>query len=361
MRIALVGPSNLGPYHLARYNALAAQGAEVHIAGCPVKEYYRPWEFAVDNAHFAVSRPFSGRARSLILEARAWLQSCEPDVAIVIGYNSAYGAAVASVAALQGIPRLLVLVGTEATAGRSATREIAKKAICRALFDGALVPGKRALEYALKLGIPSDRVWEVGNAVDNSHFDSSLKGSVQDAFVYVGRLSREKNLPKLLEAYEAYRAHGVQWRLLLAGDGPMRNELAEMCRVRNGVELLGWVSYRDLPSVLRRASALVLPSLHEPWGLVVNEAMASHLPVLVSRSCGCYPELCREGVNGFGFDPRSKYSISTAMLRLSSETAVSIQQMGLSSRQMVEQYSLERWSTTLLRAARFVLGSNSRK
>ena len=65
----------------------------------------------------------------------------------------------------------------------------------------------------------------------------------------------------------------------------------------------GFKQYHDLPAYYGLAGAFVHTSTVEQWGLVVNEAMAAGLPVLVSRNCGCAADLVQDGVNGFAFDP----------------------------------------------------------
>jgi len=69
------------------------------------------------------------------------------------------------------------------------------------------------------------------------------------------------------------------------------------------VQFRGHVDYQDLPALYGLARVLVLPSVAEPWGLVVNEAIACGLPVLVSQGCGAAADLVENGQNGFVFDP----------------------------------------------------------
>jgi glycosyltransferase involved in cell wall biosynthesis len=95
------------------------------------------------------------------------------------------------------------------------------------------------------------------------------------------------------------------------------------------------------------ASAFILPSLSEPWGLVVNEAMAAGLPVLVSHRCGCVPELVRSGLNGYVFDPYDIDGLARLMGVMSSETAMA-NKMGEASRRIVGSYTPETWAETLV-------------
>src|SRR5262249_59830905 len=106
-----------------------------------------------------------------------------------------------------------------------------------------------------------------------------------------------------------YRAAAgtAAWKLVLLGEGEQRAKLEglrDALGLRNDVSMPGFKQYDELPAYYGLASAFVHTSTTEQWGLVVNEAMAAGLPVLVSERCGCGPDLVREGVNGFTFDPR---------------------------------------------------------
>jgi 1,2-diacylglycerol 3-alpha-glucosyltransferase len=88
---------------------------------------------------------------------------------------------------------------------------------------------------------------------------------------------------------------------------------------------------------------LVLPSVSETWGLVVNEALAAGLPVLVSHRCGCVPELVRQGWNGYLCDPLDAGDMARWMAVLSSP-AVDLEAMGTASRRIIDLYTPETWA-----------------
>lgn len=354
MRIAIVGPTNLGPYHLARYNGLATLDIDLHIVTSPIREHKRPWHFATDEAHFSLHAPFSPGHASLsprtLAEAQRWLEEMQPQAVVVIGYASPYGWAFALAARRKKIPTLLTLIGCKPRTHSS--RELVKRALCTALFDAALVPGARGAEYALSLGIRASHIHRVGNVVDNRHFgmDAGTRNTSARSFLYVGRLSPEKNLDSLLAGYAAYRQQGGDWRLRIVGDGPEAGRLRERLRSIPDSDLAGWVGYDELPGVLQSSTALVLPSRYEPWGLVVNEAMAAGLPVLVSKSCGCWPELCLDGNNGFTIDPERPTSITQAMRRLSELSPQTLAEMGNASSQIIGAFDLSTWCRRFRRA-----------
>jgi glycosyltransferase involved in cell wall biosynthesis len=121
------------------------------------------------------------------------------------------------------------------------------------------------------------------------------------------------------------------------------------------VLLPGFKQYPDLPAYYGLASAFIHASTTEQWGLVVNEAMASGLPVLVSNRCGCAQDLVREGVNGFTFDPYNVEEMANVMLRLTETPKHRLTEMGDASRQLISAWGPERFARGLHDAAETAL------
>lgn len=122
--------------------------------------------------------------------------------------------------------------------------------------------------------------------------------------LYVGRLSREKDLLTLLKAWEVISDKRPSVRLDLIGSGPQERELklvVESMRLQSRVRFLGAKDIDEIYDAYTEADLLVLPSMREPWGLVVNEALSFGCPVVVSDRCGCVPELVHDGKTGFQF------------------------------------------------------------
>jgi glycosyltransferase involved in cell wall biosynthesis len=88
-------------------------------------------------------------------------------------------------------------------------------------------------------------------------------------------------------------------------------------------------------------------SVEEQWGLVVNEALAAGLPVLVSNRCGCYADLLIEGSNGFGFDPTDVALLTSLMVRMHSTDLVA---MGRASLERSKAFPASRFGEGLVEA-----------
>ena len=126
-----------------------------------------------------------------------------------------------------------------------------------------------------------------------------------------------------MRASELCPPPSAPWSLVLLGDGPLKSDLCRLIsdlRLDACVHLPGFKQYHELPVYYGLASAFVHASTTEQWGLVVNEAMASGLPVLVSNRCGCAQDLVKEGVNGFTFDPCNVEQLAQLMLKFQRST-----------------------------------------
>jgi glycosyltransferase involved in cell wall biosynthesis len=135
----------------------------------------------------------------------------------------------------------------------------------------------------------------------------------------------------------------------LLGDGHLRETLNSQLSTLNlhdHVLLPGFKQYDELPAYYALASAFIHASTVEQWGLVVNEAMASGLPVLVSNRCGCAQDLVQEGVNGFTFDPRDIEQLANLILRVS-DLRFPISDFGTASQRIIAAWGPERFANGL--------------
>ena len=158
-------------------------------------------------------------------------------------------------------------------------------------------------------------------------------------FMYCGRLSQEKNPGQLLEAYR--RLESPKKSLLFVGDGDQRPKLEEYVATHNveSVHFLGFQDRKALPKFFSIADALVLPSLRETWGMVVNEAMCFSLPILVSNQVGSGKDLVIEGFNGYKFPEGNLEGLTDCLQLIMERPEQERAQMGARSREMIERWS----------------------
>jgi glycosyltransferase involved in cell wall biosynthesis len=181
--------------------------------------------------------------------------------------------------------------------------------------------------------------------VDNQHFSRGSGNPRERVLLCVARFSPEKNLACLIQAFQASRLSKIH-TLRIIGGGPEKQNLQSLVDDRKCVELIDWVRYPDLPAEYGRARFFILPSIFEPWGLVVNEAMASGLPVIASDACGCVPDLVTEQ-NGFVFPAEDKDELVRLLDQLDDMSESNWEKMSAASLQVIAGYSCLVWAEQL--------------
>ena len=132
----------------------------------------------------------------------------------------------------------------------------------------------------------------------------------EDYFVYLGRISTEKGIDILLEAFQNNKE-----KLLIIGDGPLKGDVEEVCKTNSNIQYLGKLPLVDSYKIVSRAKALIFPSnWHEPFGRTIVEAFAHGTPVIASKMGGI-TELVKDGYNGFLFDPKIEMDLNNAIAR----------------------------------------------
>lgn len=158
------------------------------------------------------------------------------------------------------------------------------------IVDGAKVPGPDGRDFCAQHGLPQDRCWRVTQSVDVRLFESGTASI--DArppllrFVVVTRMIRSKGVDELLAAWRSVRSELSGCSLVLVGDGSDEQRLRASSADMPEVEWLGFRQPQDLPDVYAAADVLVFPTLGDPNGLVVEEAMAAGLPIISTDAAG---------------------------------------------------------------------------
>jgi glycosyltransferase involved in cell wall biosynthesis len=232
--------------------------------------------------------------------------------------------------------------------------------------DRFVVPGKASFDYLRSLARPAASILTAPNAVDNGYFATRAEATrahptefreklkLPPRFIlFVGRLVPEKGVFDLLDAYAKLES-GLRSEvsLVFAGDGVCREELARQAKhIRPGVVCFqGFAQREDLAGLYALAETLVLPTHSDTWGLVVNEAMACGLPIIVSSVAGCSSDLVEGGWNGYVVPPRDAGRLSAAIDILLRQPELQ-QRMSARSSERIRNYSPEACADGLAAAA----------
>jgi 1,2-diacylglycerol 3-alpha-glucosyltransferase len=294
----------------------------------------------------------------------AHLNELGPDVVLVPGYYTLPAVASVVWAKLHGKRAVLMTESTRRDHLRRPIVEGLKRTLLRRFFDCAIAGGERQVSYLKELGFDSPSIGRLYDVVDNEYFrqqsesfrlDGAPSGTLPEKyFLFVGRLAEEKNVDGLIRAFAAYRDRGGDWSLIVVGDGPtagaLRNQ-TEQLNLTGSVHFAGLKRASELGFYYAHAGCFILPSWREPWGLVVNEAMAAKLPVILSDCCGCSDDLLEEGRNGYRFDPATEEALPRLMSHVSRLSKGQRRQMGERSAGIIARYSPELWAEEVVRIA----------
>ena len=372
-----------GPYHIARLQAAfeTLQRQHVRVVGVETATWTDTylWKPIDDELPFERYVAFPDRQAQNLPSLAKWqgiwrlLDRLQPDMMAIPGFSTADALGALAWCRVHGRPTILMSESKWDDRQRFAWKEWVKARIV-ALYAAALCGGTPQKAYIERLGMNPDRVFAGYDVVDNGYFAvnsdqvrqdparvSHLPGLANLApfFLASSRFIKRKNMALLIRAYSTYKQyHALSnpsqplWRLIILGDGEERPSLQALIAeegLQDDVVLAGFRQIDELPAYYGRAGVFVHPPLVEQWGLVVNEALAAGLPVLVSKTTGCSTDLVVEGVNGFLFDPESVDDLSALLIKVSSGQ-VDLAGMSKAARQHIAQWGPERFADGLTQA-----------
>ncbi len=262
-----------------------------------------------------------------------------------------------------GMKVLLRDDATPISCERGNTKLIMKRAFFRTLtkiVDAFLAVGTLNRQYYLEYGAKPDQIFDVPWAVDNELFQARARnattkraalrnslglGRNRAVILFVGKLMERKRPGDLLEAYGRMVRGGnggATPYLLYVGDGKLRKQLeARAAELNlNSVKFLGFKSQGELPAFYDLCDVFAMPTVREPWGLVVNEVMNAGRAIVISDEVGCAPDLVENGVNGLVFRARDVADLSRALSEILADP-IRLAQMGVKSLERINKWGFE--------------------
>jgi glycosyltransferase involved in cell wall biosynthesis len=269
-----------------------------------------------------------------------------------------------------GIPVMLRAEGWLGDRHRAAWKLAAKSLFFRALrpFVSAVLPiGRLNADYWSHY-LPATPQFPVPYAVDNAWFAAraeaatphlaTLRNSLgippdRPTILFASKLQPRKHADHLIQAFAALLretsatsgSSAVSFAsrpcLVIVGEGEERQRLeaqAAALNLTDDIRFAGFRNQTELPAFFRLASVFVLPSRHEPWGLIVNEAMACGCPVIVSTDVGSHANLIKDGVEGFVYPVGNISALTSAFHRIFA-TPTTAATMGAAAKARMETWT----------------------
>lgn len=289
-------------------------------------------------------------------------------VVLMAGWGSVTSLLAIAACRMSGTPFFLYGDSSFPPEVRSA-RDAMRAGFLRSLFglaSGFLVSGVLNAAYYRHYGADPGRFFLVPWAIDNDRFAAASQRSPDDrralreslgiktddvVFVYSAKLVPRKDPLTLLEA-----AKRVEDRdrtvVLFLGDGELRVGL-EQYALENGIRAVfaGFINQGDLPAHYAAGDVFVLPSIYEPRGAVINEAMACGLPIIVSDRCGSIGDIVLEGENALVFPAGDAETLASLMKQLIDDVALR-HSLGTRSREIISTWDYARDVDGILQALR---------
>jgi glycosyltransferase involved in cell wall biosynthesis len=364
----------IAPYRIPVFNALARhRDIDLHVIFLAENDpTQRQWLVYKNEIYFSYDvlpswrRRIGGQCVLLNWGAEVALRRAAPDFIVCGGYNYIASWQCMSWARRNRVPFALWSESTarDLRSGHAWIETLKMKFLRRC--DAFVVPGQSSAQYLRSYGAPEELIFTAPNAVDTRFFARRAEAVRQNAvhyrrtlglparfFLFAGRLVLEKGTIDLLRAYASLPA-GLRDEvgLVFVGDGPA---LSELRRRAVGIQpgaicFTGFAHREQLAAYYALADALVFPTHTDPWGLVVNEALACGLPVISSAAAGCTEDLVEDGWNGRVVAAGDIQPLVFAMTELACNPALR-SLMAFRGRERIQQFSPEAWAAGMADAA----------
>jgi len=384
LTVAVQYPS-FGPQHPPRLRAIVRSAPNAHCRVVAMEMFSKDSDYEWDPVHIgketferytvmacesAVGRRNRNALKKAVFKA---LYDIRPDVLVVNGWGHRESRIALAWCRKEQCKIVMLSDSVRENVPRYFWKEICKKWLLRNIQAGfaAGTPQARYLNY---LGIPLRGIFHPGSTVvDNDYWAEKkrmvvkekdrlrlLYGLPERFFLCVARFIDFKNIPFLIKSYAAYCSLACQQAigLVLCGSGPEEEKIIKIINDFNlkEVYLMGFRQVDELPVFYSLADCFIFPSSRfEPWGLVVNEAMASGLPILASSMTGCAEDLVLDDVNGFVFDPEDECGLAHMMFKIAKDQKV-LAKMGLASEKIIAGHSPEIGAINFWQAVQTALG-----
>lgn len=363
----------ISPYRIPLFNALArCDNVNLHVIFfSETDENLREWQVYKEEIKFSYQvlpawrKRIGGYNALLNRGVNAALQAVAPDAILCGGYSYVASWQALRWASSRRIPFLLWSESNQQDIRQRFALVEWLKGRFLGKCSGFVVPGRSAREYLSAHGISGDLIFVAPNAVDNDLFAAlAARAREHEAnrrrelglparyFLFAGRLVKEKGVFDLLSAYaKLSQPVREQFGLVFVGDGVFRPRLEKQAAAISpgAVRFMGFAQREQLAEYYALAQVLILPTHTDPWGLVVNEAMACGLPVILSRMAGCALDLVKENCNGMLVQSSDIEALASAMASLASQPEL-CREMGAMSTQHISKYSPLEWANGIVRA-----------
>lgn len=336
------------PYVMACLEELARY-TEVHLVRWPVNKE-APFKLSAGNVH-VIERPDDAALERIVDLMR-------PDAIFISGWVDKGYLKIARSQRKKGIP--IVLCSDTAWRGdlKQHLASVIGQFWIRRTFTHAWVTGEAQAHYARKLGFGSDRIRTGFYSADTRHFALLGEELLQHRgsnwphrFLCVARYISTKGHQYLCDAFAELCEAGEagDWELWIAGTGELHDQVKNSTSGSHPcIVHIGFKQPDEMEEVLAQCGVFILPSLYEPWGVVVHEHACAGFPLVLSSAVGAAERFLHEGGNGRSFTAGDKNELKDAMRTMIQRSDRELYEMGQRSLELGKAWGPEQWARTAL-------------
>lgn len=331
--------TELADYIRNCFESLAKQGHEVFVVAYPVNPE-APFRFEVESSLVR----YCNRSEFDVPKLFKLIEGIHPDALFCSGWvDSGYNEVLKRSKEMTN----RVLISDNALDGslRAFLSLIRSRFLFRDLYDVAFVPGPSQKKYAEWMGFPSNLIYEGFYSADVERFskmqNANFERDFPRRFVFVGRYLPFKGIYELWDAFA--ELNDEDWALHCYGTGADWDKRAIHPRIFHH----GFVQPTELDQIIRKGGIFVLPSLKEPWGVVVHEFAAAGFPLLLSERVNAASRFLEVGLNGFLFESGRKQAVKTAMKSIMQMSSEDLAAMAEKSRELARRITVADWIKTV--------------
>ncbi len=298
---------NIAPFHMSRLlyaqKYLSTYNIQLHVIQIAGKQTDYQWApvSTLPNQRLSLHTLFptydyiSLSPQKIAEKMASTLATLKPDVAVVNGWGPKESSYLLQYALKHSIKRILISDSQYKDKPRNNIQELYKSWFTTT-FHAYFVGGGPHIRYLQKLGCDPTRCFIGCDVVDNGFFSPTPKPFHPSSPQCINMLSCIRMIPEknILQTLHTLSQTSLPWKWTIAGNGILYHDIVQTVQklgLQDKVTLVGHIQYNNLPELYQKHALYFQPSVSEPWGLAVNEAMASGKPVLASLQCGCASDL----------------------------------------------------------------------
>jgi glycosyltransferase involved in cell wall biosynthesis len=313
-------------YTMSTIHELVERDCDVHVIHL-VKNRKAPLKFKDEKNVTFYDR--SDYTFSMMLDL---VRRIEPKLIVISGWVDKGYLGVAALLKHKGVP---VVVGFDDQWKGTLKQKFASifRLSLKLFFSHAWVSGVYQFEYAKRLGFSNHEIIHDLYSADLAKFNISWETKIQKntaypkTFLFVGRFEHVKAIDLLLEAWSMLSGKTKDWKLHLIGTGSLKNKLV----IDDSIIVSDFMQPETLVKEIKKSGCFVLPSRHEPWGVVIHEFAAAGLPIICSHTVGAASSFVISGFNGFMFLNENSKSLASQMEKIICSSDENLKEMSKKS------------------------------